>query len=213
MKNITILIVVLFLIMPGTHDGSSASLLDDHYHSAIISAGDAMRDKVKAKYLRNILRESMYAWPKRQGFAEVRRQVSALAGIKSQFRLEIGNINSGSYEVVWVVETNAEISVFSNVFSPLHVVHAATSRSKWEYLLLELSKLKRANACKSAVEVSDGSSYFGTFASGSRVESFAVYGAITFPRATTSDRLRVQLFPCSEIILRAYELAQSPTIN
>jgi hypothetical protein len=179
------------------------------YDSAIDLAARAMRNSSKGRQLQSLLRESMYTWRRQASFAEVRRHVSALPGIERQFRLEVGNINTGRYEVVWIVETSKEVTVFSNAYPARKLSRAKARRTDWDGLLQDLSALREATTCASALEVSDGSAYFGSFAVGSNLKKFAVYGIVTLPRSTNSERLYSQLSPCSEIILKTYELAQS----
>ncbi|HTG33120.1 MAG TPA: hypothetical protein VLB76_09330 [Thermoanaerobaculia bacterium] len=187
----------------------ATTTLKTSYDRAIKDAAKTTSNQADARRLRQFLEESMSTWNSRSDFVDVRRKISTLKGIKRQFRLEIGNINSGGYHVVWFVETDRGIAVFSNMSSRRQVLRGSLQQSEWIELLNKISELKKDVRCKSDLGVSDGSSYFGILASNSSVKSFAVYGAIPFPRTSTAEDLYFRLSPCSEIVLKAYALAQT----
>lgn len=150
----------------------------------------------------------MYSWRDKSVYAEVRKRVAGISGIRSQGRIETGNINSVRYNVIWFIELEARVLALSNAFSPGQVMEGEICHEEWDKLRTGFSGLRSDRACKSAIGVSDGSAYFGEFSSGQEKRAFAVYGAVPFPRVPSAEGLYLQLSPCSEIVLKAYELAR-----
>jgi hypothetical protein len=147
-------------------------------------------------------------WKKNPAFAEARATAARLPRVGRQIKIEAGNVNAGSYSIMWFVETEGKVLVLTNAFSPKTLRRGEVSRADWDKLVSEFSALKIGDVCGSAIGVSDGTGYFGTFLSPGKVRTFAVYGAVPFPRIP-GDMLYHQLAPCSEIILKAREIAES----
>jgi hypothetical protein len=139
----------------------------------------------------------------------VRSEVAALRDVRRQFRLEIGNVNSGGYGVLWIIETRSGVVAFSNVFSARRLTSKKIPRAEWLRFLRALGEKDQTGSCRSDLSVDDGSAYFGTIALGQGVQKFAVYGFVPFPPTPAAKNLYLHLSPCSEIILAAYSLMRS----
>lgn len=160
----------------------------------------------KAGYLRELLLKSNDSWYKQPSYGAVRKMVAGLHGAGRQARIEVGNINAGTYRVAWIVETDSSIVAFSDVFSGGKLRRTTVPRDKWDRLLRIIAEQGDLTRCKSDLAVDDGSSYFGTIAVEQSVQEFAVYGFIPFPPDSGTEEVYQRLAPCSEVVKATYSL-------
>jgi hypothetical protein len=183
------------------------AVAQESYDAAIDQAVRALgcTKQEKEETLRRELVGSQKPWPERESYARVREMVAELPEARRQFRLEIGNVNMGVYQVVWVVETEKEVVAFSNVFSGREMQRVHVPPARWEKLLdLLTASREKVAGCRSDLSYSDGTTFFGTISVDGPPRQFAFYGGVTFPgepaeTAATSP-------PCGEIVYAAYEL-------
>jgi hypothetical protein len=199
--------IFLFMVIASCAAIAKSSL-NSTYESAIERAARAVSGHERSKRLRALLRDSVDSWEKNPAFAEARETAAELPKVSRQIKIEAGNVNSGNYSVMWFVETDGKVIMLTNAFSPKKVKQGEVRYEDWDRLVSEFSALKVGDVCGSAMGVSDGTGYFGIFSSHGEVKTFAVYGAVPFPRIP-GDMLYRQLAPCSEIILKAHEIARS----
>lgn len=175
------------------------------YGAAIEQSVKAVGGGVDGQRLREELLQSQKAWRARSHYKAVRNLVASLGPARDQFRIEVGNVNAGVYRVVWIVESPAGVTAFSNVFSGSDIKRIEVSRSDWEKLkgLLDLHR-DAAARCVSNLAVSDGSSYFGSIDLDGSRRQFALYGAVPF--IASPEEVRSSYKPCGELIASAYAL-------
>jgi hypothetical protein len=188
---------------------SAARELPDSYESAIRQAVKIMGDAGEKARLGKIFHESMRGWREQASYSEVRNLVRSLRGIKRQVRIEVRNVNMGTYRVVWLVEYESGVRAISNVFSAGKLVQTNVPKNAWGEFLKFLASRGRVSGCQSDLAVDDGSSYFGTIAADGMVQSFAVYGFVPVPRRPDDNAIYKKLAPCSEFVEAVYSLLPS----
>jgi hypothetical protein len=187
-----------------------ASGLDDSYTATVEEAVRSVSSPEKAAHLRELLLSSKNSWRQQPSYGAVRNLVADLDAPKRQLRIEVGNINAGTYRVAWIVETDSSVVAFFNVFSGGNLKRATVPRDEWDKVLrIIIAKQGELTRCKSDLAVDDGSSYFGIIAVGQKVQKFAVYGFIPFPPGPGTEELYGRLAPCSEIVKGIYSLLPS----
>ena len=148
----------LLLSVMALSPDSTSSKLDGSYAPAIQQALKALGHPQREGYLRQMLEGSTHEWKKASGYAEVRKKIESIQNVRRQFRLEIGNVNAGGYGVIWAVEDDSGVTVFSNVFSAHQLISGHVTQVEWEKFLSLLAQHRHAINCKSDLSVDDGSS-------------------------------------------------------
>lgn len=186
----------------------STPALEDSYAGAVEAAIQAS-SLPNPSHLRTEFRTGIEFWPRKPSYAAVRAQVGALGQTERQIRLETGNANTNSYEVIWFAETAAGVTVFSNVFPRGELSSAAVRPEAWLPLLDRVTGEPNLSRCRSSLAVSDGSVYLGSILTNGGARQFAVYGWIPpSPRDDTLEALYQDLLPCSEIIAAITQAAR-----
>ena len=182
----------------------------DSYAMAIDSAVESLESQEQRSSLRSLLETSTSFWIAKPSYAEVRSRISDLGIVQRQLRLEIGNVNSEIYRVIWVAETTREeIIAYSNVFSAGKLERRVVQRAAWEGLIsmwqAERMKLKR---CQSDMRVDDGSSYFARLTIAGSTEEFAFYGYVPSPVYPEDSGLIEATAPCGKLVSAVYALVR-----
>jgi hypothetical protein len=184
---------------------SVPAVAQESYDAAIDQAVRALGCAERQATLRRELVHSQTPWAKRESYAKVRELVAELPEPRRQFRLEIGNVNVGVYQVVWVVETEEEVMAFSNVFSGREIQRVRVPPAQWAKLLdLLTASQEKVAGCRSDLSFDDGSGYFGTISVDGSTRQFAFYGNVSYPEEPTE--VQGMAPPCGEIVYAAYEL-------
>jgi hypothetical protein len=181
------------------------AVAQESYDAAIDQALRVLGCAKEEAGLRRELIESQKPWPDRESYAKVRELVAELPEARRQLRLEIGNVNMGVYQIVWVVETEEEVVAFSNVFSGREMQRVQVPPAQWAKLLdLLTTSQEKVAGCRSDLSFSDGSTYFGTISVDGSPQQFAFYGGVVFPAEPAE--IKATSPPCGEIVYAAYEL-------
>jgi hypothetical protein len=149
--------------------------MDDSYTRAI---GTAVANvaKPEADLVRHLIETSMWNWRSRSDYTSARDLVRSIGEApRSMVRLEIGNANQTSYEVLWLVETGEAVWLITNMQRSIERV--AVQPAAWRRLSAKLQALNLESLGSAAdTGVDDGSTHFFSFCDPSKVVEFAVYG-------------------------------------
>jgi hypothetical protein len=158
-----------------TWAGTRVCSMDDSYTRAIDNAVSPATPS-EAALVRHLLETSMWNWKSRSDYSAARELVKNISGTPtSMVRLEIGNANRGSYEVLWLVKTVKVVWLITNMRGRTERI--TMPPTSWERLSTQLQAANLESLGSAAdTAVDDGSTYFFAFCDQARAIEFAVYG-------------------------------------
>jgi len=107
--------VLLLQLCAATNNWSLAPCMWEEDYASTITSAVTTAPKPRDRFIQVTLTDGMWYWPKAPDYAWVRKEVSTVSDSVGMARLEMGNANAGSYEVVWLVATPTEVHLISNI--------------------------------------------------------------------------------------------------
>jgi hypothetical protein len=158
---------------------------------------------VDAELARRLLQGGMWNWKQLSDYRAVRERVKGLTSrADTMARVEIGNANAGSYEVVWVIRLDHGVRVFADRQGDLEEV--SLPLSAWDRLRGTFDKSDVWSLRSSAnLGVDDASTFYFSLCDHGRVAQFAVYGLPMATQLAEGERTFAQSVARHRMVIEA----------